>query len=142
GDGLYGDCVVDIAPVPHGTGFIWEDKIFGGSIPQNFRPSVERGVRETMEQGVLTGNPLVDIKVRLLDGSTHAVDGKDIAFKLAGAMAMRQAVMEAKPVLLEPIMDVEVLVPGRNMGDVITDLTGKRAKMAGMETSAHTLEQW
>jgi elongation factor G len=141
GAGLYGHCVIDIAPVPRGTGFVWEDKIFGGSIPQNFRPSVERGVRETMEQGVLTGNPLVDIKVRLLDGSTHQVDGKDIAFKLAGAMAMRQAVMDAKPVLLEPIMDVEVLVPERNMGDVISDLNGKRGKIAGMEPSGDHQEK-
>jgi elongation factor G len=141
GAGLYGHCVIDIAPVPRGTGFVWEDKIFGGSIPQNFRPSVERGVRETMEQGVLSGNPLVDIKVRLLDGSTHQVDGKDIAFKLAGAMAMRQAVMDAKPVLLEPIMDVEVFVPERNMGDVISDLNGKRGKIAGMEPSGDHTEK-
>ena len=141
GAGLYGHCVIDIAPVPRGTGFVWEDKIFGGSIPQNFRPSVERGVRETMEQGVLSGNPLVDIKVRLLDGSTHQVDGKDIAFKLAGAMAMRQAVMDARPVLLEPIMDVEVFVPERNMGDVISDLNGKRGKIAGMEPSGDHMEK-
>jgi elongation factor G len=141
GAGLYGHCVIDIEPVPRGTGFVWEDKIFGGAIPQNFRPSVEKGVRETMEQGVLTGNPLVDIKVRLLDGSTHAVDGKDIAFKLAGAMAMRQAVMDARPVLLEPIMDVEVVVPERNMGDVISDLNGKRGKIAGMEPSGDHLEK-
>ncbi len=135
GAGLYGHCVIEIAPVPRGTGFVWEDRIFGGSIPHNFRPSVEKGVKETMEQGVLTGNPLVDIKVSLLDGSTHPVDGKDIAFKLAGAMAMRQAVMDARPVLLEPIMDVEVLVPERNMGDVVSDLNGKRGKIAGMEPS-------
>ena len=141
GAGLYGHCVIEIAPVPRGTGFVWEDKIFGGSIPQNFRPSVEKGVRETMEQGVLTGNPLVDIKVSLLDGSTHPVDGKDIAFKLAGAMAMRQAVMEARPVLLEPIMEVEVLVPERNMGDVISDLNGKRGRIAGMEPSGDHLEK-
>jgi elongation factor G len=139
GAGLYGHCVIEIAPVPRGTGFVWEDKIFGGSIPHNFRPSVEKGVKETMEQGVLTGNPLVDIKVSLLDGSTHAVDGKDIAFKLAGAMAMRQAVMDARPVLLEPIMDVEVLVPERNMGDVVSDLNGKRGKIAGMEPSGDHL---
>ena len=141
GAGLYGHCVIEIAPVPRGTGFVWEDKIFGGSIPQNFRPSVEKGVRETMEQGVLTGNPLVDIKVSLLDGSTHPVDGKDIAFKLAGAMAMRQAVMDARPVLLEPIMEVEVLVPERNMGDVISDLNGKRGRIAGMEPSGDHLEK-
>ena len=141
GAGLYGHCVIEIAPVPRGTGFVWEDKIFGGAIPQNFRPSVEKGVRETMDQGVLTGNPLVDIKVSLLDGSTHAVDGKDIAFKLAGAMAMRQAVMDARPVLLEPIMDVEVMVPERNMGDVISDLNGKRGKIAGMEPSGDHMER-
>ncbi|HEY9287159.1 MAG TPA: elongation factor G [Candidatus Dormibacteraeota bacterium] len=141
GAGLYGHCVIEIAPVPRGTGFVWEDKIFGGSIPQNFRPSVEKGVRETMDQGVLTGNPLVDIRVRLLDGSTHPVDGKDIAFKLAGAMAMRQAVMDARPVLLEPIMEVEVLVPERNMGDVISDLNGKRGKIAGMEPSGDHMEK-
>jgi elongation factor G len=141
GAGLYGHAVIEIAPLPRGEGFVWEDKIFGGSIPQNFRPSVEKGVRETMEQGVLTGNPLVDIKVSLLDGSTHPVDGKDIAFKLAGAMAMRQAVMDARPVLLEPIMEVEVLVPERNMGDVISDLNGKRGKIAGMEPSGDHMEK-
>ena len=141
GAGLYGHAVIEIAPLPRGGGYEWEDKIFGGSIPQNFRPSVEKGVRETMEQGVLTGNPLVDIKVSLLDGSTHPVDGKDIAFKLAGAMAMRQAVMDARPVLLEPIMEVEVLVPERNMGDVISDLNGKRGKIAGMEPSGDHMEK-
>lgn len=140
GAGMYGHCVIEISPLPRGSGFVWEDKIFGGAIPQNFRPSVEKGVREAMEQGVLSGNPLVDIKVSLLDGSTHAVDGKDIAFKIAGAMAMRQAVMDARPCLLEPIMDVEVLVPERNMGDVISDLNGNRGKIAGMEPSGNHLE--
>jgi len=141
GAGLYGHCVIEVEPVPRGTGFVWQDRIFGGSIPQNFRPSVEKGVRETMEQGVLTGNPVVDVKVSLLDGSTHPVDGKDIAFKLAGAMAMRQAVLDARPVLLEPIMEVEVLVPERNMGDVISDLNGKRGKIAGMEPSEDHMEK-
>ncbi len=132
GAGLYGHCVLEVAPLARGTGYQWEDKIFGGSIPHNFRPSVEKGVREAMEEGVLTGNPLVDIKVSLLDGSTHPVDGKDIAFKLAGAMALRQAAVEARPVLLEPIMDVEVLVPEQHMGDVISDLNGRRGRIAGM----------
>jgi len=135
GAGLYGHAVIAIEPVPRGTGFVWEDKIFGGAIPHNFRPSVEKGVRETMEQGVLSGHPVVDVKVSLLDGSTHPVDGKDIAFKLAGAMAMRQAVLDARPVLLEPIMEVEVLVPDRNMGYVISDINGKRGRIAGMEPS-------
>jgi elongation factor G len=141
GAGLYGHAVIEIEPMPRGTGFVWQDRIFGGSIPQNFRPSVEKGVKETMEQGVLTGNPVVDVKVSLLDGSTHPVDGKDIAFKLAGAMAMRQAVLDARPVLLEPIMDVEVVVPQRNMGDVISDLNGKRGKIAGMEPFGDHMEK-
>ncbi|HYM51637.1 MAG TPA: elongation factor G [Candidatus Limnocylindrales bacterium] len=141
GAGLYGHCVIEVAPVPRGTGFVWEDRIFGGAIPQNFRPSVEKGVKETMEQGVLSGNPVVDVKVGLLDGSTHPVDGKDIAFKLAGAMAMRQAILDAHPVLLEPIMDVEVVVPERNMGDVISDLNGKRGKIAGMEPAEDHMER-
>jgi elongation factor G len=136
GAGLYGHCVIEIAPVGRGEGFIWEDKIFGGSIPQNFRPSVEKGVRETMEQGVISGNPVVDVRVRLLDGSTHPVDGKDIAFKLAGAMAMRQAVREAHPVLLEPIMDVEITVPEESMGNVISDINSKRGRIGGMEPSS------
>jgi elongation factor G len=136
GAGLYGHCVIEIAPVGRGEGFVWEDKIFGGSIPQNFRPSVEKGVRETMEQGVISGNPVVDVRVRLLDGSTHPVDGKDIAFKLAGAMAMRQAVQEAHPVLLEPIMDVEIVVPEESMGNVISDINSKRGRIGGMEPSS------
>jgi elongation factor G len=94
-----------------------------------------------MEQGVLSGNPIVDVKVSLLDGSTHPVDGKDIAFKLAGAMAMRQAVMDARPVLLEPIMDVEITVPESKMGDVISDLNGKRGRIAGMEPSGDHMER-
>ena len=98
GAGLYGDATIEIEPLPRGGGFEWEDKIFGGSIPHQFRPSVEKGVRQTMEQGAVTGNPIVDVKVRLVDGSTHSVDGKDIAFQIAGAMAMREAVQKASPV--------------------------------------------
>jgi elongation factor G len=132
GAGLYGDCTIEIEPLPRGEGFVWEDKIFGGSIPHQFRPSVEKGVRQTMEQGAVSGNPIVDVKVRLVDGSTHAVDGKDIAFQIAGSMAMREAVQKAGPVLLEPIMDVHVVVPERFMGDVMGLLNGKRGHVAGM----------
>ncbi len=135
GAGLYGHCVLAVSPLPRGAGYVWEDKIFGGAIPQNFRPSVEKGVREAIEEGVLTGHPLVDIKVTLLDGSTHPVDGKDIAFKLAGAMALRQAALEARPVLLEPIMSVEVTVPEQHMGDVISELNSKRGRIAGMSAA-------
>jgi elongation factor G len=132
GAGLYGDCTIEIEPLARGDGFVWEDKIFGGSIPHQFRPSVEKGVRQTMEQGAVSGNPIVDVRVRLVDGSTHAVDGKDIAFQIAGSMAMREAVQKATPVLLEPVMDVHVVVPERFMGDVMGLLNGKRGRVAGM----------
>jgi elongation factor G len=132
GAGMYGHCVIEVAPAPRDGGLVWEDKIFGGSIPQNFRPSVEKGVRKAMEEGILVGSPIVDVNVRLVDGSTHPVDGKDIAFQIAGAMAMREACREAKPVLLEPIMNVSVTVPERFMGDVMSLLSGKRGKVGGM----------
>ncbi|MHB8573419.1 MAG: elongation factor G [Candidatus Dormibacteria bacterium] len=133
GAGMYGHCVIEIAPLGRGEGFAWEDKIFGGSIPQPLRPSVERGVRETMEEGVISGNPVVDVKVTLLDGSTHPVDGKDMAFRLAGAMAMKEAVQKANPVLLEPVMEVVVMVPERFMGDVMSDFTTRRGKVLGTD---------
>jgi elongation factor G len=131
---MYGHAVIEVEPAPRDSGLIWQDKIFGGSIPQNFRPSVEKGVRKAMEEGVITGNPVVDVTVRLVDGSTHPVDGKDIAFQIAGAMAMRQAILEASPVLLEPIMIVVVTVPEQNMGDVMSLLSSKRGKVGGMES--------
>jgi elongation factor G len=136
GAGMYGHCVIEVAPAPRDTGLEWEDKIFGGSIPQNFRPSVEKGVRKAMEEGVLVGCPIVDVHVRLVDGSTHPVDGKDIAFQIAGSMAMREACREAHPVLLEPIMNVTVTVPERFMGDVMSLLSGKRGKVGGMDSLA------
>ncbi|MEA2682525.1 MAG: elongation factor [Chloroflexota bacterium] len=132
GAGMYGHCVIEVEPAPRDGGLVWEDKIFGGSIPQNFRPSVEKGVRKAMEEGILVGSPIVDIHVRLVDGSTHPVDGKDIAFQIAGAMAMREACRDAHPVLLEPIMNVSVTVPERFMGDVMSLLSGKRGKVGGM----------
>jgi elongation factor G len=132
GAGLYGDCTIEVAPLPRGGGYEWEDKIFGGAIPQQFRPSVEKGVKQTIEQGAISGHPIVDVKVRLVDGSTHPVDGKDIAFQIAGSMAMREAVQKAQPVLLEPIMDVHVVVPERNTGDIMGLLNSKRGRVGGM----------
>jgi elongation factor G len=134
GAGMYGHCVIEVEPAARDTGLVWEDKIFGGSLPQNFRPSVEKGVRKAMEEGVLVGSPVVDVHVRLVDGSTHPVDGKDIAFQIAGSMAMREACREAHPVLLEPIMSVTVTVPERFMGDVMSLLSGKRGKVGGMDS--------
>jgi elongation factor G len=132
GAGLYGDCTIEIEPLTRGEGYVWEDKIFGGSIPHQFRPSVEKGVKQCIEQGAVAGYPIVDVKVRLVDGSTHPVDGKDIAFQIAGSMAMRKAVQDARPVLLEPVMDVRVVVPERLMGDVISIINAKRGRVGGM----------
>ncbi|HXA41896.1 MAG TPA: elongation factor G [Candidatus Solibacter sp.] len=136
GAGMYGHCVIEVAPAERDSGLVWQDKIFGGAIPQNFRPSVEKGVRKAMEEGVLVGSPIVDVQVTLVDGSTHPVDGKDIAFQIAGAMAMREACREAHPVLLEPIMDVVVTVPEKFMGDVMSLLSGKRGKVGGTDMLA------
>ncbi len=136
GAGMYGHCVIEVAPAERDSGLVWQDKIFGGAIPQNFRPSVEKGVRKAMEEGVLVGSPIVDVHVTLVDGSTHPVDGKDIAFQIAGAMAMREACREAHPVLLEPIMDVVVTVPEKFMGDVMSLLSGKRGKVGGTDMLA------
>lgn len=132
GAGLYGDCTLEVEPLPRGGGYEWEDKIFGGAIPQQFRPSVEKGVKQTMEQGAISGHPVVDVRVRLVDGSTHPVDGKDIAFQLAGAMAMREAVQKASPVLLEPIATVRVVAPDRFTGDIIGLFNARRGRVAGM----------
>jgi elongation factor G len=132
GAGQYGDATIEIEPLPRGGGYEWQDKIFGGSIPQQFRPSVEKGVKQTLAQGAVAGYPIVDVRVRLVDGSTHPVDGKDIAFQTAGAIAMRKAVQEAKPVLLEPVVNVRVVVPERLMGDVIGILNSRRGRVGGM----------
>jgi elongation factor G len=132
GAGLYGDCTLEVEPLPRGGGYEWQDKIFGGAIPQQFRPSVEKGVRQTLEQGAVSGHPVVDVRVRLVDGSTHPVDGKDIAFQIAGSMAMREAVQKANPVILEPIATVRVVAPERFTGDIIGLFNSRRGRVAGM----------
>jgi elongation factor G len=133
GHGQYGVCVIEVSPTARGEGFIWEDKIFGGSIPQNYRPSVQKGILDTMAKGVIAGYPMVDIRVRLLDGKYHTVDSSDMAFQIAGSLAIRKAAAEAGPVLLEPIHEVEVRVPERYLGDIMSDLNGKRGRIAGTE---------
>src|SRR5581483_3920066 len=138
GRGQFGDCWVEIEPLPRGGGFEFVDKIFGGAIPRNFIPSVEKGVRARLERGVLAGYPVVDVRVTLYDGSYHSVDSSDIAFQLAGQIAAEKAVLEARPCLLEPIMNVEVTVPSELAGDVIGDLNSRRGKIAGMEPAAET----
>ena len=133
GRGQYGHVFLEISPLPPGSDFEFEDKIFGGAVPRQYIPAVEKGVRETLVEGVLAGYPLVDLKVTLYDGSYHPVDSSEMAFKIAASMALKKGVMEASPVLLEPIMDVEVTVPEYQMGDVMGDLNKRRGKIMGME---------
>ena len=133
GHGQYAVCTIEVGPTGRGEGFVWEDKIFGGSIPQNFRPSVEKGVIDVMGKGAVAGYPMVDVRVALLDGKFHTVDSSDMAFQLAGGQAMRKAAMDASPVILEPVMDVEITVPERYLGDIMSDVNGRRGKIAGTE---------
>ena len=133
GRGQFGDCHIEIEPLRPGLGFEFVDAIKGGVIPSSFIPAVEKGVREAMESGVLAGCPVKDVRVRLYDGSHHSVDSSEIAFKLAGAQAMREALRAADPLLLEPIMLVTLSVPEGSVGDVIGDLNGRRGRPQGME---------
>jgi len=137
GRGQFGVCTIEISPLPSGSGFQFEDKIFGGSIPQQFRPAVEKGVAEASHRGIIAGFPIVDFKCTLLDGKFHAVDSSEIAFKIAGSMAFKEAAAHARPALLEPIMDVEITVPDENMGDVMGDLNSRRGRVQGMEPMGH-----
>ena len=133
GHGQYGICVIEVSPTARGEGFVWEDKIFGGSIPQNFRPSVQKGIVDTMSKGVVAGYPMVDVKVTLLDGKYHTVDSNDMAFQIAGSLAIRKAALDAGPVLLEPIVDATIHVPEKNLGDIMSDINGRRGKILGTE---------
>ncbi len=133
GRGQYGDVWLEIKPMHRDKGFEFEDKIFGGSIPKNYVPAVQKGVREAMQNGVLAGNPLIDIKIIVYDGSFHPVDSSDMAFKIAASMAFKKVVMDAKPIILEPIYHVEIEVPEAYMGDVIGNLNSKRGRILGME---------
>jgi elongation factor G len=133
GRGQYGDTWLRIEPLPRGGGFEFVDDIFGGAVPRNFIPSVEKGVRDCMKRGILAGYPVVDLKVTLYDGSYHDVDSSDMAFQIAASMGLQKGFMEARPCLLEPIMNVEVTAPSDNAGDVIGDLNGRRGRIVGME---------
>jgi elongation factor G len=138
GRGQYGDTWIKIEPLPHGGGFEFVDEIVGGAIPRNYIPAVEKGVKEAMANGVLAGYPMVDVRVRLYDGSYHDVDSSDMAFKIAGSLGFKNAVEKAKPVILEPIMTMEVTVPDECMGDVIGDLNSRRGKVLGVDAKGHT----
>ena len=134
GRGQYGDCWLKVEPLARGGGFEFVDQIVGGVIPRNFIPSVEKGVRNTLGEGFLAGNPLVDVKVTVYDGSYHEVDSSDMAFQIAASMGLKNALEKARPILLEPVMAIEVSCPDECMGDVIGDLNSRRGRVLGMES--------
>ena len=135
GKGQYGDCWIEIEPQPRGAGFEFQDKIVGGVIPRQYIPAVEKGIVEAMAGGVISGNPVVDLKVALVFGSYHAVDSSEMAFKIAGSMAFKKGFVQCNPTLLEPIMLLTVTVPDDFMGDVIGDLNSRRGKVLGMDSA-------
>ncbi len=132
GRGQYGDTWIEIEPLPRGGGFEFVDRVVGGSIPRQYIPAVEKGIAEAMKEGVIAGYPFVDVRITLFDGSYHDVDSSEMAFKIAGSMGFKKGVMDCKPVLLEPIMNVTVAVPEDTMGNVIGDLNSRRGKVQGM----------
>ncbi len=133
GRGQYGDVWLEMEPLPRGGGFEFENRIFGGVVPKQYVPAVEKGILEAMEAGPLGGFPVVDVKVALVDGSYHSVDSSELAFKIAGALAFKKGMQEASPVLLEPIMSLEVTVPEEFMGAVIGDLNARRGRILGVD---------
>jgi len=132
GKGQYGHVVIHLEPTKAGEGFVFEDKIVGGVIPREFIKPVESGIREALENGIQAGYPVVDVKATLVDGSYHDVDSSEMAFKIAGSMAFKSAAQQAKPIILEPIMEVEVVTPADFLGNVVGDLSGRRGKVGGM----------
>jgi len=136
GRGQYGHCFLELEPKGRGEGFEFVDKIVGGVIPRQYRPAVEKGIVESMKKGVLAGYPTIDMKATVYDGSYHPVDSSEMAFKVAGSLAFKKGAAQADPVLLEPIMDIEVIMPKEYMGDIIGDLNSKRGKIMGMEESS------
>jgi elongation factor G len=134
GHGQFGVCRIKMEPLPRGTGIEFVDDIFGGAIPKNWIPSVEKGIRDSAERGYLAGFPVVDFRASLYDGKYHDVDSSDMAFKIAGSLAFKEAMKQARPALLEPIMDVEVYGPDQYSGDLMGDLSSRRGRISGSET--------
>jgi len=137
GHGQYGDCWLELAPLPRGEGFAFENRVVGGVIPRNFIPAVEKGVVEAMYHGTLAGFPVVDVRVAVYDGSYHVVDSSEMSFKIAGSMAFKKAMETAQPVLLEPMMTVEVDAPADHIGAVIGDLNARRGRILHVEAKGH-----
>ncbi len=140
GRGQYGDTWLELEPLPRGSGFEFADKIVGGVIPKNYIPSVEKGIVEAMEQGVLAGYPTTDFRVTLYDGSYHEVDSSDMAFKIAASMGFKKGMEMTNPVLLEPIMKMEIIVPEENVGDIMGDLNSRRGRIIGVEAKGRNQE--
>jgi elongation factor G len=138
GRGQFGEVYIRIESLPRGAGFEFADEIFGGAIPGRFVPAVEKGVREAMQKGPLAGYPVEDVKVTLYDGSYHTVDSDDLSFRLAGSKAFQEGMLSAKPVLLEPIVDIEISVPSQSMGEITGDLNSRRGRIQGMDTVGET----
>ncbi|MBI2342865.1 MAG: elongation factor G [Deltaproteobacteria bacterium] len=140
GRGQYGDCSIEVTPLPIGSGVVFEEHIFGGAIPGKYLPAIEKGVREAMQRGGLAGYPLDDVKVDVVDGSYHDVDSSDMAFQIAGSMAIKKAQDEARSVLIEPIMDVDITTPQTFVGDLTSDISGRVGRVQGMENMGdHTV---
>jgi elongation factor G len=139
GHGQFGVCRIKMEPLPRGAGFEFVDDIFGGAIPKNWIPSVEKGIRDAAEKGYLAGFPVVDFRASLYDGKYHDVDSSDIAFKIAGALAFKEGMKQARPALLEPIMHVEVYAPDQYSGDLMGDLSSRRGRISGSETRGHSV---
>src|SRR5437773_131294 len=141
GHGMFGDCWLEIEPLVPGSGVEFATRIVGGSVPRNFWPAVEKGVREAAEKGVIAGYPLSDFRATLYDGSYHQVDSNEMSFRVAGSLALQNCVKEADAYLLEPIHELEVLVPEEQMGDVLADLNGRRGRVLGMESTGAVYQQ-
>jgi elongation factor G len=138
GHGQFGDCKIRMEPLPRGTDFEFADDIFGGSIPRQFVPAVEKGIQDSRLRGYLAGYPVVDFKVTVYDGSYHAVDSNEMSFKMAGSLAFKDGMSKARPTLLEPVMSVEIHAPSDYAGDLMGDLNGRRGRISGMDTRGAT----
>jgi len=138
GHGQYGDCWLSLEPLPTGGGFEFVNAIVGGSIPTKYIPAVEKGVRESMKKGALAGYPVVDLKVTVYDGSYHDVDSSDMSFQIAGAMAFKNAMKDAGPQLLEPVVELEIYAPQDYMGDLSSDISQRRGRVSGMDAGILT----
>jgi elongation factor G len=133
GRGQYGHVVLRLEPLPPGTGFLFENQVVGGRVPKEYVPAVQKGIQESMDNGVLAGYPVVDVRAILLDGSYHEVDSNELAFRIAASMAFKKGLEKAKPTILEPIMSVEVYTPEEYLGEVIADLMSRMGRVEGIE---------